>query len=70
MDNTTNEVISVHGDISYIPAHHAADDYDMIRQSVHEVKDSLKEASGILLGLLLSIPLWALLIWGLVKLIK
>ena len=30
--------------------------------------DSLKAASGILLGLLLSVPLWGLIIWGLVSL--
>jgi len=30
--------------------------------------DSLKAASGILIGLLLSVPLWGLIIWGLLSL--
>ena len=35
---------------------------------VPKFDDSLKAASGILLGLALSVPLWGLIIWGFVSL--
>lgn len=67
VDNETNKVISVNGDMSFhIPEHHASDDYDMCRESVN----GLRGPTGILLGLILSIPLWVLIIWGIASWLK